>query len=71
MREYTEVNGTENAYVSGRLVGKSIKTTSAEIPLRHEIEPEEQLHTIVLVINSRSLFNLDEFLPFILTPLIQ
>jgi len=62
--EYTEVKGTENAYDSGRWVGRSINTASKDMPQFKIYGARQDMHTFVLVIERCSLFDLYKFVPF-------
>ena len=65
-----EVSGTENAYDSGRCIGRSIRTASVWLIITI-CDTNSEMHTFVLVIYDGVLFNPGKFLPFALAFLVQ
>lgn len=70
-KEYTEVRGTENAYVSALGVGMSMRIASNHIQSnQHSPEARSDDLTLFLIVRSHS-FYADKLVPFGLSFLIQ
>ena len=70
-REYMDVRGTENAYDSGRWVGKSIRTASEEHIMSRESKRAWRSVTFVLFVLGGLFLDPDELVPFFRPFLVQ